>query len=258
MFDELFGREWLVPYLLVTARVAGVIMLFPFFGWRGAPAMIRLWLSLFIGLAVFLSLGEEHLFRPAGEVETALAVAQEVLAGLALGFLNLIFFAVFLNAGQFIDIKAGLMLSGVFEPQFGNQVTFVGQIYYLTALAFYLAVNAHHLFLHALAESYHIVPLGTGLFNPALVAGVAALFAELVRLAFQLAAPVVVALLVVDLAMGLVARTVPQIHVFIEGLPLKIALSLLLVAMLLPLTGVAMERYLDRFLRSYLQFMHGW
>ncbi len=258
MMDQIFNQDWWLPYLLVTARVAGVIFLFPFFGWRGAPAAIRLWLSAFVGLAIFLSLQGELLFIPRGGVEAALVLAKEVLTGLALGYLNLLFLAVFLNAGQLIDLKAGLMLSGVFEPQFGNQVTFVGQLYYLAAMAFYLAINAHHFFLQALAESFTLIPLGTGLFNRSLAGGLARMVADSIRLAFQLAAPVVITLLVVDLALGLVARTVPQIHVFIEGLPLKIALSLLLVAVLLPLTGMAMENFLDRFLRQYLQFMQGW
>lgn len=258
MIEQVFSQDWWLPYLLITARVTGVIFLFPFFGWRGAPMAIRLWLSMFIGLAIFLSLQGETLFIPRGAVETALVLAKEVLTGLALGYLNLLFLAVFLNTGQFIDIKAGLMLSGVFEPQFGNQVTFVGQLYYLTAMAFYLAINAHHYFLQALAESFTLIPLGTGLFNRSLVGGLARILADSIRLAFQLAAPIIITLLVVDLALGLVARTVPQIHVFIEGLPLKIALALLLVVVLLPLTGIAMENFLDRFVRQYLQFMQGW
>ncbi len=258
MIEEIFNQDWWFPYLLITARVTGVIFLFPFFGWRGAPAAIRLWLSMFIGLAIFFSLRGEIFPVSRGGVETVLFMAKEVLTGLALGYLNLLFLTVFLNTGQFIDIKAGLMLSGVFEPQFGNQVTFVGQLYYLTAMAFYLAINAHHYFLQALAESFALIPLGAGLFGRSIAGGLARILADSIRLAFQLAAPIIVTLLLVDLALGLVARTVPQIHVFIEGLPLKIALSLLLVAVLLPLTGIAMENFLNRFLRQYLQFMQGW
>ena len=167
-------------------------------------------------------------------------------------------FSVFLNAGQMVDLKAGLMLSGVFEPQFGSQVTFMGQFYYLLALVFFLTVNGHHYFLQSLAESYELIPIDTGFAGRELTGGVIRLFADMFALAFQMVAPIIIILMIMDIALGLLAKTVPQVQVFMLGLPLKIALSMLLFVLLLPVFGVVWEGYLEQFIKNMFRFMQGW
>lgn len=245
-------------YLLIWARLMGIVFLFPFFSWRGIPFAIRLWLSLVLAVLLFFAMDGGPALIIRDSIEMALLLVKEVLTGLALGYLTLLFFSVFLNAGQMVDLKSGLMLSGVFDPQFGSQVTFMGHFYYLLALTFYLTLNGHHYFLHALAGSYRMIPLGSGLFTRELTGGLVRLFADMFTLAFQIVAPVVVILLIMDMALGLIAKTVPQVHVFIEGLPLKVAMSLLILALMVPLMGVVWEDLLLRFIENLMQFMSGW
>ncbi|MEW5785289.1 MAG: flagellar biosynthetic protein FliR [Bacillota bacterium] len=255
--DSLNIESWLV-YLMIWARLMGIVFLFPFFSWRGIPFALRLWLSLVLALLLFLSMEGAPAFVIRDPLEMVILLVKEVMTGLALGYLVMLFFSVFLNAGLMVDLKSGLMLSGVFDPQFGSQVTFMGQFYYLLSMVFYLTLNGHHYFLQALADSYTVIPLGTGLFARELAGGMVRLFADLFYLAFQIVAPVAVILLLMDVALGLIAKTVPQVHVFIEGLPLKIALSLLLLALMVPLMGVVWENILARFIENLVQFMQGW
>ncbi len=256
-FFPLDMESWLI-YLFIWARLMGIVFLFPYFSYRGIPFMLRLYLSLVIAFLVFLSLegGPAVDFR--SPLEMALFLGREVLIGLALGYLVVLFFSVFLNAGQMVDLKSGLMLSGVFEPQFGSQVTFMGQFYYLLALVFFLTLNGHHYLLLALTDSYSIIPLGSPFVDQVHAGGVTRLFADMFYLAFQMVAPIVIILMVLDIALGLLAKTVPQIHVFILGLPLKIALSMVLFVLLLPMFGLVWESYLDRFVRNIYEFMQGW
>jgi len=254
---QVFGVDWFA-FFLVWARSIGVILLFPFFSWRGIPVAVRLWISLVIAFLIFSSIQEQVFLGASDSIEAVLLLAKETATGLALGYLVALFFSLFLNAGQLVDLEAGLMLSGVFDPQFGSQVTFIGQFYYLLALVYYLVINGHHHFLQALADSYRVVPLGTGLFPQAFSGGVLKLFADIMVISFQMVAPVVITLLLVDLALGLVAKTVPQVHVFIEGIPLKIAFALLLVGLMLPLVGMGLENLLDKFLNQYGQLLTEW
>jgi flagellar biosynthetic protein FliR len=254
---ELILEKWFF-FLLIWTRLVGIVFLFPFFSWRGVPVALRLWLSLVLAVLLFFSLQGEPAPAPEDSVRLVLLIAQEALTGLALGYLTLLFFSLFVNAGQMIDLSSGLMLSAVFDPQFGGQVTFMGQFYYLLALVFYLTLNGHHYLLQALAGSFRVIPPGRGLVAPELTGGLIRLFADIFTLAFQIVAPVVIILLIVDLALGLIAKTVPQVHVFIEGLPLKIALSLLILALLVPLTGAVWESLLADFIDRLWQFMRGW
>ncbi len=250
-------EQWL-GYLFIWARLMGIVFLFPFFNYRGIPFMLRVYLSLLIALLIFLSMEPSPELSFRNPLEVTVLLGKEVLIGLALGYLVTLMFSVFLNAGQMVDLKSGLMLSGVFEPQFGSQVTFMGQFYYLLSLVFFLTMNGHHYFLKALADSYVIIPIDTAFMGGELAGGVISLFADMFALAFQLVAPIIIILMVMDIALGLIAKTVPQVHVFIEGLPLKIAFSLLLFAILIPVFGVVWEGLLDRFIYYLYQFMYGW
>ncbi len=249
--------HWLI-YLLVLARMMGIVFLFPFFNWRGIPLLVRVWIALMLAWLIYSSLGEEVAMDSGGYLETALLLAKEAAVGLALGFLITLCFNVFLNAGQLMDLGAGLTLSAVFNPQFGTQVSFMGQFYYLLVLVFYFNLNGHHIFLGEIAESYRLIPIPANLLTPALASGMGKVFAHMFALSFQIAAPLIMVLLILDLALGLIAKTVPQVHVFVEGLPLKIALSLLLIGLLLPLMGVAWENLLDVFSGHIAWFMEEW
>ena len=257
VFFPLDLENWFV-YLLIWARLMGIVFLFPYFSYRGVPFTLRLYLSLVLALLIFLSLESRPEILIRDSLEMILMLGKEVLTGLTLGYLITLMFSVFINAGQMVDLKSGLMLSGVFEPQYGSQVTFMGQFYYLIALVFYLTMNGHHYFLQALASSFEIIPIDGPFMSREITGGVIRLFADIFALAFQMVAPIVVILMVMDIALGLIAKTVPQVHVFVEGLPLKIALSLLLFAILIPMFGVVMEEYLDRFVAYLAEFMYGW
>ncbi len=250
-------QDWVV-YFFVWARMMGIVFLFPFFSYQGIPFTLRLWLSLVVALLIFLSLEAQPELDFRGPLEMVLLIGKEVLVGLALGYLVNMMFQVFLNAGQMVDLKSGLMLSGVFEPQFGSRVTFMGQFYYLLALVFFLTLNGHHYFIRSLAESYVLIPIEAPLMGQAQAGGLIRLFADMFALSFQLVAPIIIILMVVDISLGLIAKTVPQVHVFILGLPLKIALSMLLFAMLVPVFGVVWEGLTDRFVLYLNQFMQGW
>ena len=249
--------NWLV-YLLIWARLMGIVFLFPYFSYQGIPFTLRLYLSLVIALLIFLSLENRPELELRVPFEMVLLLGKEILIGLALGYLVVLMFSVFLNAGQMVDMKAGLMLSGVFEPQFGSQITFMGQFYYLLALVFFLTLNGHHYFLHAMAESYVMIPLDAAFMSVDIAGGMGRLFANMFYLSFQMVAPIIIILMLMDIGLGLIAKTVPQVHVFILGLPLKIAMSMLLFAILLPVFGSIWDGYLDQFIRHIYEFMQGW
>lgn len=250
-------NQWQL-YLLIFARLAGVVFLFPYFNWPGIPAVLRVWIAVMLTWLIYLSLPKDMLVHPTGAVEAGLLLAKEAAVGLALGFLIALCFSVFTKAGQLMDLGAGLTLSAVFNPQIGGQVTLLGRFYYLLVLVYYLAINGHHLFIASIAESYRLIPLDSDFLVQELAGGMGQIFARIFTLAFQIAAPVIVVLLIMDLALGLVAKTVPQVHVFVEGLPLKIALALVLLGILCPLMAVAWESLLDSFSQYLYWFMETW
>ena len=128
-------------YLLIFARLAGVVFLFPYFNWPGIPVVLRVWIALMLAGLIYLSLPKEALVTPAGSLEAGLLLVKEAAVGLALGFLIVLCFSVFIKAGQMMDLGAGLTLSAVFNPQIGGQVTLLGRFYYLLGLVYYPAID---------------------------------------------------------------------------------------------------------------------
>lgn len=245
-------------YLLVLVRMLAIMSIFPFFTWAGMPALLRVGVSMMLAVLVFLSLGDELYYQPDNALEMYGALLQEGLTGLTLGFIIFLFFSMFMWAGGMVDLKAALMLSGAFDPYLEAQVTVWGQFYYLMALVFYLLMNGHHHLFRALAGSYQYIPLGTGLFGPEQTETLFTLFSHLFVLAFQIGAPIILILMMLDISLGLLGKTAPQVHIFILGLPLKVVLSMVLLALLLPMLTGVLETLMERFLNFLETFIMEW
>ncbi len=236
-------------------RMSGFFVTMPVPGYRGAPVLVKAALSLAVSYLLFLSGGYGYVPLPASAPAYVLLLAGEALVGIGIGFLVLLFFSAFRMAGQLMDVKIGLGLAGVFDPQFGGSATLMAQFFNMLALVLYFALNGHHQLLLALAGSYRLIPPGgAGLSGDSLLQ-VTGMFAGAFGLAFRIAAPVVVVIIIVDIALGLVSKTVPQIQVFIIGLPLKVALGLLVIYLLLPHLVPLMEDVFTRLPEQLLIFM---
>src|SRR5699024_5774299 len=129
-------------------------------------------------------------------------------------------------AGGFIDFQMGFAIANVIDPQTGAQSPIIGQYFYIFALLFLLSVNGHHLLIDGMFHSYQVIPIDSlisigGTFGEFILIT----FNQMFLIAFQMAIPLVGCLFLLDVALGLIARTVPQLNVFVVGLPLKIFVS---------------------------------
>ncbi len=256
MTEAFFLNFWF-PCLLIFTRIAAFLAVVPFFAWRGIPVMLRIFFSLV--LSVILALNwEGEISLPASDLGLVILLGKELLTGIILGFLVYLFFSAFLMAGQFMDHKAGLMMAGAFDPLFGGQVTIIGQFFYFLAVVFYLTINGHHILFLSLKESFKVLPLAGPFVSSPVAWQYLKTFTGVFLLAFQIAAPVIIVLWLTDIALGFLSRAVPQIHVFIVGLPLKVAFVLLIFLFLLPLLGSVMREVFDRMSRDFLLIMQNW
>jgi flagellar biosynthetic protein FliR len=221
-------------FLPVFIRMSGFFVTLPVPGYRGVPNMVKAALSLVVSYLIFLGGAYGPAELPASTPAYIMMLAGEALIGIGVGFLVLLIFTAFIMAGQFMDVQIGLAMAGVFDPQFGGSATLMAQFFYRLALVLYFTLNGHHHLLAALAGSYRLIPVGGAALSEASLLTVTGLFAGAFGLAFRIAAPVIIVIIIVDIALGLVSKTVPQLQVFIIGLPLKVALGLLVIYMILP------------------------
>ena len=213
-------------YFLLLVRFTALMVVLPFFNWRGTPLLTKIGFAALLTYLIYLAAAPQPLALPQHFLPYLLAVAAEAMFGLALGYLVLLVFSAVRIAGQLIDLQAGLAMSSVFDPMFTGQVTIFGQYYYLLASLVFFTLDAHHQLFLALARTVAVVPPGGIVFQPARFSAFTAFFAQMIMLALQLAAPVVIVLIFCDLVLGLLSKTVPQLNVLMVGMPLKVGIAL--------------------------------
>ncbi len=242
MIEQLFAvsPQWSAQFLLVLARLSAAVVATPIFGARGVPAPAKIGLAALLSLIV-LPLSAE----PSPETTTHLlvfasALGSEVLVGLAIGVaVSLVFHALEMGSAL-VGVQMGFGLHGVIDPLSGQQGGVIDQFYRLLVTLIFFSVNGHYLVIAGLLRTFEVVPPGTA--DLTLIAGerVLPFFVSLFEAAVRIALPVLGALMLTDLAMGLVARTVPQMNVLVVGFPVKVGVGLMVMAISMPLVTAFM------------------
>lgn len=237
MLAELFNvsPEWSANFLLVLVRISTAIVAMPIFGSRGIPPQAK------IGLAVLLSLIVLPLHqgpaRPAAEdmLVFAAAVGSEALIGFVIGIAVALVFQALEMGASLIGVQIGFSLGELINPMTGGQSGVMESFYRVLATLVFFSINGHHLAIAGLLHTFEVVPAGTA--DLTLIAGdrVVPFFIALFGIAVQVALPVTAALLLTDLALGIVERAVPQMNVLVVGLPLKVGVGVFVLAMSLPM-----------------------
>jgi flagellar biosynthetic protein FliR len=222
--------------LMVFARVSAFMAVGPLFSLRHVPPLVKAGAGL---LAAALIAPLVRVVPAERLEEFVLVILTEVLVGLALGYAATLAFQAIRVAGQLVDLETGLAMADLLDPETGAGITVLGEFFYLLGILVLLQLDGHHGFLRALADSFETVPPGVAAWHGGLAQEMAKRFSAMFALAFRLAAPMVAVLVVSDVALALVARTVPQLNVFMLGFPLKAGLALVVLVLIMPLLAAA-------------------
>jgi flagellar biosynthetic protein FliR len=229
---------WTLSVLLVVGRLSGLFLLAPIFSSRMIPVKIKMAALLTLSVTITpIALGTGNIDMaaiPTDGFSFMLLMSKELLVGFGLGFaVSLIFTAVQFGA-SLIDTSIGFSLASVFDPVSGSQNAIFGGFYTMVATLCFLSINGHHFMLAGFVRSFELVPLtGTPNFQR-MANNIWEVVGSVFAMGFQLAAPVVITLLVVDVVLGVISRVVPQMNVFFVGIPVKIAVGLVAVMVSLP------------------------
>ena len=228
---------WVEVFLLVLFRVGGIVGAMPVLGGRTVPVRVKLALALVVSLVLLptLPLGAWPL-QPHGIWQWLGLAAHEALFGLLLGFAAQLPVLAMQMAGELIGLQMGFGIAAVLDPESGNQENLIASLLQNLALLLFLVFGGHHIVLEALADSFRTLPPGALILSPDLLGEGIHLSGHLLDLGLRLGAPVLAALLLSEVGLGLIARTVPQMNIFIVGFPLKIGLGFAMLALTLPST----------------------
>ncbi|AGB40644.1 flagellar biosynthetic protein FliR [Halobacteroides halobius DSM 5150] len=220
-------------FSLILTRIVGLFVLVPIFGSKAIPKRFKIGLAIIITIILMGVISLPEVKVP----QLGLLVLQlltEFTIGLIMGFILLLVFVAVQLAGQLIARRMGLAMANILNPQSGTRVAVIGQLQNIIAILVFLTLNGHHQILRLLVTSFDLINLGQFNTSSDLFALLLRLNGDLFPMAFKIALPILATLFIVDLSFGLVARTVPQLNVFMLGLPLKLLVGLIILTITLP------------------------
>ena len=216
-------------FLLIFARVASVLWLLPLFSSRAVSVPFKAGLSLLIAYLLFDSMTVDRSFS-SDPYFLLLFVMKEVFIGLAIGFLVKVLFMAVNVAGEIISIQSGFSFARFMDPLSMTQVTVIEQFKNLLAMMLFLAMDAHHILIKAMVSSFRDVPIGSVTIQQPFFQYLITITGRVFTTGFKIGAPIIVTLLFVELALGMLSRMIPQINIFIEGVPLKILVTVVMLS----------------------------
>src|SRR5262245_4059 len=214
--------EQLLSFLFILARCSGIFVFTPFFGSLNVPVQARLILAVGISYLFTLSYQLSKFTVPLTLPGILLGLMGELVVGLAIGFAAHALFAGLQYAGQIMGFQIGLSFVNAVDPQTSSRSTTLSIYQTEIGLMLFLGLNGHHWFIRAIANSLIVLPPYSVHIGQQFVLKMADLVAQVFVIGFQVAAPVTAVLILTDLALGLIGRSAPQVHILVIGFPLKI------------------------------------
>jgi flagellar biosynthesis protein FliR len=238
MGTPIINSEQVLLFTFLFLRIGAMLIMIPVIGERTVPLSVKGGLTILISLLLLPNLHTKlpdlHSESEAEIFFLVIAMCSEVLIGIVIGFAAKIIFSGIQFAGEMIGIQIGFSIVNVIDPISSAQVSVISEFQYLVALLIYLAVDAHHTFILAIADSYRFASPFAYHLSGSLVQYILVFSKELFVTAIKISAPIMAVLFFTNVALGIVARTVPQINIFIVGFPLQIAVGLTFFAMMSP------------------------
>jgi flagellar biosynthetic protein FliR len=216
-----------VRFGLLLVRPGMLVIVAPAMGGAFTPAPVKVAITVLLALVLAPTVAVP---AAGSDISLTLIIAREVVIGLALGLAVRAIIAAAELGGHLSGYQIGFSYAATIDPASGVRNSVITSLYGLLALLTFFAVNGHHQILRALVASYDGLPIGGGHIDPSILTGVRQILGLIFTLGVRLAAPLVLVLLIVELAIGLVSRSAPSLNFMVIGYPVRLVVGLVVLA----------------------------
>jgi len=247
-------QEILPAFLLIFSRMSALLITMPILGYRSVPTRIRVMFGFVLTLVLLPIVAIEQVPEFTSVIELLVAISREVLIGLIIGVGARLVFEGFAMAGSFIAIQTGFRMANVMDPSTEQQQPIISHFWILLMTTMFLVLNGHYLLIETLFANFRLIPLYQNSIPPevgvTLIKGGSMAF----NIAIRFAAPALVFFVLVDVAIGFIARVMPQMNIFMVALPLKSGLGIYFLIIMLSIFQVLFDVVYDS-LGNYMQIL---
>lgn len=209
--------------ILILIRITSFIVVVPGFSYRGIPNTLKVAVSGVLSIFIYSTVPDMAI--EGGLIGFGVLAIKEAVFGLTLGFVAQLLFSAIETAGKLIDFQVGFAMGAVYDPAMGAQASNYGRLYYWLAIAIFFLLDMHNVLLRGIIGSFELIPLGSANIYGTGTESMLIVFSEVFEIGINLAAPMIITVLITDVVLGVISRTVPQINVFMLGMPMKSMIS---------------------------------
>ena len=244
---DLFTQPVILTLMFAMLRVVGLLVSLPLFGTKLVPVMVKVILAFILTLFAYPVIVENFTIQTEYTwINMVVIGAAQFLLGVLMGFLIQILFQAFILAGQIIAMQMGLGFASMNDPTSGMAVPTVGQIYNLMVTLMYFAVDGHMFVFSALTESFSVVPIGIEAYSALNFNHVFASISWMFASSLKIVLPAIVALLLVNMSLGIMTKAAPQLNIFSIGFPMTMILGMIILYLTLLFITPHFERMTER------------
>lgn len=218
-------------FLIVFVRCSGIFLVSPFFSSQNIPNRFKVGLTFFLSIILTSTL---QISVSDLEIPMIVLIFKELLVGSIIGFISYIFFSSFYVMGQIVDMNIGFGMINVVDPQNRIQVPLMGNFYYILAFLLLLTIDGHYTIINSIVDSYEFIPIGAFKITENIAYFIINLISKMFILGFRLSMPVFFTIFLLDILLGILVRTIPQMNIFVVGLPLKIFIGIIAILISIP------------------------
>ena len=222
-------------FILVMLRVSGLVISSPIFGRVNIPNIAKIGLALSLGFLFFVTFPQTENLYYTTLVGFLLLCAAELLLGMALAYVSNVFFSMTVfTAGQLIDMQIGFGIVNVFDAQNQTQAPMMGTVLNIMMLIVFFLVNGHLRLIEIIYITVEGMPIGSLVISYAIGLAALEVFVRAFMLGVMMALPIIASGLTLEIGFGMMMRAVPQLHMFVVGIPLKMLVGLIVFAITIP------------------------
>jgi len=244
-----------VLYMMVFARITSMIAVAPLFGHQAVPVQAKIGLGLFFSFVLYPMVAASHPHIDLTLWALVVTALQEVATGVLIGFVAGLLFAGVQYAGEIISLNMGLSFANILDPETNQNSAVIGEFLYLTTLLIFLAINGHHFLIEAMYLSYGAVPIGTFTPAPEVSHQLMRMAGSVFVIGIKFAAPVLVAIFLNNVALGILARVMPQMNIFTISFSLNIGVGLVVLMTTAPVIIYVFKKALTGFEQNILELV---
>jgi flagellar biosynthetic protein FliR len=234
MTFPIFTLDELFRFLFLLVRLSAIVLTLPFLSAQSIPAQLKIVFIVVLSVSLYPAVRTQPLPMPQGPAHLGLLLLGELFIGMVVGFVVQVLFAGIQFGGTLMNNQMGLSMANILDPQNGQQTPIIANFQYILAVLLFFSMQAHHWFIYTMAESLHAIPLLNFAVPKTIISPLVMVLSKAFIMAIKIAAPVIVTLLLTNIAMGIVARLVPQMNILVMSFPVNFGVGLAVLGLALP------------------------